>query len=966
MSQAGAETFYDGILPCVEHPSSYIDRELNLVSPGFRPGCFNVLLVFPDTYGIGMSYQGIRFLYHRLARMEGVGVEFACAPWPDAERLLGSADTMRSLQTGTPARDFDLIGFSLTYELNYTNLIMVLDLAGVPIEAARRGEEDPLVVAGGPCCSNPLPFIAAVDAVFLGDGEESLPEAVEVLRRGRGNGAGRGRLREMLAGIAGVYVDGISDSATARTYRFGERDLALAPIVPSAEIVHDRLSVEIQRGCTRGCRYCHAGMINRPRRERSIGEITEAVSAGLDASGWEEVSLLSLSTSDYTDLDELLGALIPVLSRRRVSLALPSLRPETISDRIVTASSLVRKSGFTIAPEAGTERLRSVINRGMSNDDILDGCLRIVSGGWQNLKLYFMVGLPTETEDDLAGIVELVGAILSLPREKGRFKLNVAVSPFVPKPDTPFQWERQCSLDELREKGEFLSRRIRGRRVQLSLRDPFASVLEGAMARGDRRLWPVLVSAYRLGCRFDGWRDRLRSDLWARAFEEYGLAVSDFTDGRKVDSPLPWEAFDMGVSERYLAAERKRAFSGVLTADCREGGCMGCGACDNMDEDESGPAGKTDRGAAGTIDRGGAGTIDRGAAGESRTARRPTGADAPPRIDPRRRPFADEFNWYGTGGEAPVFRYRFVYERSGLARYFTHLEVLRLVQRALRRTGWPLRFSEGFHPHPRLSMGPSLPVGVEGAGEFFDIELRAPADCALDVINLCLPQGIVVRDHAGPFARRAGKLPRRVRYVYRFDFDALANVLAGYRRHTGGEPVSGEVRPRDGRESGHGGADDHDGGGPGHGEARPRGGGESGCGGTGRRERSGPRDPWYSLAAELGGSAEWRDLADRFLPDPAARVTSIWEKMIQGNTDVIDRRGKPRPCGGCTVSPGDIAGTVELEVDGEDGSILSPRDLLRTVFPERLVPLVVMKRLEILYGTLDSYSTPLDLVRQRT
>ncbi len=918
MSQAGAETFYDGILPCVEHPSSYIDRELNLVSPGFRPGCFNVLLVFPDTYGIGMSYQGIRFLYHRLARMDGVGVEFACAPWPDAERLLGSADTMRSLQTGTPARDFDLVGFSLTYELNYTNLLMVLDIAGVPIEAAQRGEEDPLVVAGGPCCSNPLPFIAAVDAVFLGDGEESITEAVEILRQGKGNGAGRGRLKEMLAGVAGVYVDGISSSATARTYRFGEGDLALAPIVPSAEIVHDRLSVEIQRGCTRGCRYCHAGMINRPRRERSIGEIVGAVSAGLDASGWEEVSLLSLSTSDYTDLDELLGALIPVLSRRRVSLALPSLRPETISDRIVAASSLVRKSGFTIAPEAGTERLRSVINRGMSNDDILDGCLRIVAGGWQNLKLYFMIGLPTETEGDLAGIVELVGAILALPREKGRFKLNVAVSPFVPKPDTPFQWERQCSLDELREKEEFLERRIRGRRVQLSLRDPFASVLEGAMARGDRRLWPVLVSAYRSGCRFDGWRDRLRSDLWARAFEENGLAVSDFTGERPVDEPLPWEAFDMGISKQYLAAEHRRAFSGVLTADCREGGCAGCGACENMDDDESGTAGDADRGVAGTADR--------GAAGESRAARRAArraaDTDARPIIDPRRRPFAGEFDWYGAGGEAPVFRYRFVYERGGLARYLTHLEVLRLVQRALRRTGWPLRFSEGFHPHPRLSMGPSLPVGTEGAGEFFDIELRAPTDCALDLINRCLPQGIVVLDHAGPFARRAGKLPQRVRYIYRLGFDVLASVLAGYRRRPGGE--------------------------------------------SGRRGGDGPEDPWRSLAAGLGGSEEWQDVADRFLPDPAARVASIWEKMIQGNVDVLDRKGKSRPCGGCVVRPGDIAGTVNLEIDGEDGCILSPRDLLRTVFPGRLVPLVAMKRLEILYGTLDSYSNPLDLVRQRT
>lgn len=845
MRQTGAETFYKNILPCAERPSRYIDREYNLSSQGFRRDAFNVLLVFPDAYEIGMSYQGIRFLYHRLARIGGIGVEFACTPWPDMEGLLrGSSEPLRSLQTGTPVRDFDLVGVSLTYELNYTNLLTVLDCAGIPLESVRRGEDDPLVVAGGPCCSNPLPFLAAVDAVFLGDGEESLPEAVAALSTCKGSGAPRGRLRETLAGIAGVYVDGISNAATARTYRLSGDDLARRPIVPSAEIVHDRLSVEIQRGCTRGCRYCHAGMINRPRRERTVDEIVEAVRAGLDASGWEEVSLLSLSTSDYSRLDELLVRLTPELEARRVSLALPSLRPETITDQIVTASSIVRRSGFTIAPEAGTERLRRVINRGMSNDDILDGCVRILDGGWQRLKLYFMIGLPTETQEDLAGIADLVGAILALPRSAGRFTLGVAVSPFVPKPDTPFQWERQCSIEELRAKESYLARRIPGRRVHLNLRNPAASVLEGVMARGDRRLWPVLLSAYRLGCRFDGWRDMFRFDLWGRAFDENGVSPSDFTGGFDVEAPLPWERFDMGISRRHLLGERERAYGGRLTTDCREGECIGCGACDG------------------------------GSAGSgARTAPPASGTNAAAAAD---RP--------GRDGDAAVYRYRFTYERSGRACFLSHLEVMRVIQRALRMTGWPLRFSEGFHPHPRLSMGPSLAVGTEGAGEFFDIELCSPAGCTPGAINRCLPPGIVVHDHAGPFNRRMGKLPQDVRFTYRFHFGAVA------------------------------GAD---------------------------------------------------GLDERFLPDPALRVAKLWLEMIRGDEAVIDRKGKSRRCGTCSVRLREDDGSLEIAIAGDASGVSTPRDLLRAVFPERLIPLVATKRLEILYKTEDSYKSPLDLVRRR-
>ena len=876
------------ILPLIRRPSRYIDGELNISNDGFREGFFNVLLVFPDVYEIGMSHQGIRFLYHRLAGMERVGVELAFAPWPDAEKLMRAAgEPLRSLRTGTPAGCFDLIGISVTYELHYTNMLMVLDLAGLSLEAAGRREDDPIVVAGGPCCTNPLPFVHALDAVFLGDGEESLAEAVEALSNLKQTRSPRTAKKEALARIEGVSVDGMTSSVTARTHRFQPGDLPRLPIVPSSEVVHERLAIEIMRGCARGCRFCHAGMFYRPCRERSVDEIIEATLAGLDGTGWDEVSLLSLSTSDYSRLEELLTRLTPELERRKVSLALPSLRPETITKEIVAASSIVRKSGFTLAPEAGTERLRRVIKKDFSDDDILQGVMKILAGGWQTLKLYFMIGLPTETDEDLAGIADLIGRVLGLPRRMGRFNLSVSISPFVPKPHTPFQWERQCSVEEFRSKEDFLSKRIRSRFVTLSQREPTVSVLEGILARGDRRLWPALRRAYELGCRFDGWMEKFRFDLWEQALAECGLAVGELIAARSLEEPLPWDSFELHTTKSFLRGERERAYATRRPMD-------------------------------------GANVPEASAAPREPGIETPMPARAAPN-EPR-----------ASSSDRSVFRYRFRYEKTGRERFLSHIETMNVIQRALRRSKLPLNFTEGFHQHPRMSAGPSLAVGMEGVREFFDVEFLGTAVPLPENLNPFLPAGVRIRACAGPFARKAGKLPQKVRFTYLLMLDALAEILKSTSAAI--ETLSEDERM------------------------------------------------WYLLGKELGLPEAFGVFECGAPADPVGWLAGEWRRMFGQGASIKDEKGKERSCAGCSVrviesaaaaesvvNAGGTSGmasaapcgrALELVLPGTEGAP-RPHDVLTMVLPKNLAALVRIRRMEILYEHEEGFIDPLQLIESR-
>ncbi len=961
-----AGIYYDGILPGIEKPSRHIDRELNLSCKKFQEGTFNTLLVFPDVYEIGMTHQGLRFLYHKLAE-KGHTAEYAFSPWPDLEkRLRASGGTVRSSQTGTPAALFDLIGITIPYELHYTNILAFLDMAGLSLEAGDRKDGDPLVVAGGPCTTNPLPILPAFDAIFLGDGEESLPEAVETLSRLKKAHASRREMKEALASIDGVYVDGISERAESRVYILRDGDLPREPIVPSASIVHERLSVEILRGCTRGCRFCHAGMAYRPRRERSVREIVEAVRSGLDSSGWEEVSLLSLSSSDYSRFGELLEALQPELIERKVSLALPSLRPETVCEQVVSASSTVRKSGFTLAPEAGTQRLRDVINKGMTEDEILQGCSNILSAGWQTLKLYFMMGLPTETEEDLEGIAALINKITHMPGKRRRVKLNVSVSPFVPRVNTPFQWEDQCTIPEMAERQRFLRSLVRNRDVKMTIRDPHISALEGVFARGTTELWPVLVSAFQKGCRFDGWRDMLDFALWESILGENGFTIDGLLSGRPVEAPLPWERFGLRVTKEFLLLERERAFEASITEDCRTGVCHDCGAC-RSSEDKN--AGKAESGIDEDVENDAEVSVDEDVEGDAEVSvekdvKSDAGAGIETPVESDTDVGMEAVADSEPGPDEPGPRYRIVFEKVGRARFLSHRELVNIIQRTLRRSGLPIRFTAGFHPHPKMSLGPSLPVGSEGTEEFFDVELMHEADVSIELFNKSLPVGFRVTDCKGPFLRKVGRLPEDAIFTYTLDTTPLIKALAGSSNgtNTGNGVVTGNgMETENGMVTGNG-METENGVVTGNGVV------------SGNVIETGEPaitteidDKWYDdevqwsrLGKELGESRGHLEEYKGLQEDPAAWLAGRFSMIFTSGTPVIDRRGRERICEGCSVTREDDSCSVELRLPsvGRPG----PLDILRNILPGKLYELVIIRRTGLLFRKDDNYIHPMDLI----
>lgn len=572
-------------------PARYTGNELNAAVVDHERARASILLAFPDVYEVGMSYIGFKILYSIVNSREGFVAERAFAPWPDMEAAMRAHDIpLYGLESLTRARDFDLIGFTLQYELSYSNVVNMLDLARVPRLAAERSDGDPIIIAGGPCAANPEPVADFFDLFAIGDGEEVIVEIMETMAGARQEGVDRQATIARLAGIPGIYCPTLHNKATRRVV--ADLDAAEYPrqfIVPYLEAVHDRVALEIMRGCSRGCRFCQAGMIYRPVRERSLPVLCDLARSLTESTGYEEMSLLSLSSADYTGIGDLARTMAGEYGSRGVAVSLPSLRVDSFSINLAREieGERSRRTGLTFAPEAGTQRMRDVINKGVTRDDLMSAAADAFRAGWDSIKLYFMIGLPFETDEDVAGIADLAREVLWLGRDvarergkAGRVGVNVSVSSFVPKPHTPFQWCAQNSVEELLRKQELIRERARVKGLTVSFHDVRVSHLEAAFARGDRSLAAVISSAVDLGCRFDGWSEHFRPELWQQAFSEQGISSEAFANREySFDEPLPWDAIDMGVTKRFLRREAEKAALGLTTEDCRAGSCGGCGAC---------------------------------------------------------------------------------------------------------------------------------------------------------------------------------------------------------------------------------------------------------------------------------------------------------------------------------------------------------------------------------------------------
>jgi radical SAM family uncharacterized protein/radical SAM-linked protein len=745
----------DPILPTVEKPGRYVGIERNVVRKDLSRAAVSVALAFPDTYEIGMSHTGLKILYEIVNRRPELACERTYAPWVDLEaRMREERIPLFTVESFAPVADFDVVGFSLQSELNYSNVPNMLDLAGIPVWQRDRGDGDAIVLGGGPCTANPEPVADFFDAFLIGDAEEALPRFLDVLAGARAAALPRREVLVRLAGVDGIYVpsfydvtyreDGRIESIVRNDPRVPERARRTwvpvlkpeyypdRPMVPSVEIVQDRLGLEVMRGCTQGCRFCQAGYWYRPVRELDPADVASMTKAFIAESGWSEVGLLSLSTADYSQIEPLVRCLAPDLSERRVSISLPSLRAEAFSVGLADAVSEVRKSGFTFAPETGSDRLRRVINKTFTNADMIQAADVAFARGWDLIKVYTMIGLPTETTSDLDELVTLVEGILAQGRKHGRKEVNVSVGPFVPKSWTPFQWAPFDGVDVLERKLAYLKdrfRRVRGARMKWH--EPREAEIECVLSRGDRRMAGVLHAAWKSGVKFDGWSEHFRHDLWLRAFDVEGISKESYLRAYDLDEVLPWDVLDISINKRFLRVELVKAMKEMRTEDCKWGHCYACGVPGNGEDTV---LASSMPGSLPTIDAAVAQQDDPAAyrdVAKGAAYRQKAMPDLPSAV--RRTPAA-----------APrVFRHRVTFEKRGDARFLSHRNTMDVFERAIRAAGLPARYSQGFNPHMKLSMGPALPLGLESRHEVFDVDGIGPFGAgAADAINAKMPPGM--------------------------------------------------------------------------------------------------------------------------------------------------------------------------------------------------------------------------------
>ncbi len=723
---------YEDFLPLVSKPARYIDSEVNAVHKD--PGSMRtkVCLLFPDTYEVGMSHLGLRILYDIINKRPDAVCERVFSPWTDYEaKLRASGRPLRSLESNLPVREFDIVGVTLQYELSYSNILAALDLSRIPRRSIDRKDGHPIIVAGGPCSVNPGPLSDFIDVFFIGEAEEAVHELIEL----RQEHSARQPFLEALATRAGFYVPSLGKNVVRRRFltSIDAAPYPRKPLLPLMKPIHDRVTVEVARGCIRGCRFCQAGIIYRPYRERSPETVKDLLRGSLACTGYEELSLASLSTGDYSDIEPLITGLMKTYKDSRVSVSLPSLRVGTLTPAMIEAIAGTRKTGFTLAPEAGTERLRRVINKPVTDLDLMDAAETIFASGWSTLKLYFMIGLPTETDEDLDGIIRLANELYARGRRSSRrhVQLNVSVSTFVPKPHTPFQWMGQAPIEEVRRKQAYLAQGLRKRGITLKAHDPETSQLEGAFARGDASLGRVIEKAVDLGCRFDGWSEAFNYHKWTEAFAACGIDLAAYA-GRTFDlsEELTWGHVRTGVTDAFLKKEYQRAIEATITDNCRVE-CTHCGlGCKDGGTSELGrPAAP--------------------ARGEQEAAPLPAEktSSAPPEI---------------------TTRIRLKFSRIGRIRFLSHLDFMTLFHRTAVRAGIPIAFSQGFNPHPKIAFGPALSVGMESEAEYLDMETDPFIDLmqVTKALNSSLPEGVRVLE-ARIIPKKAGSLSGSIgRYIY--------------------------------------------------------------------------------------------------------------------------------------------------------------------------------------------------------
>ena len=601
----------DEILLTIEKPARYIGNEVNAVMKDKSEVAVRFAMCFPDVYEIGMSHLGIQILYDMFNQRDDIWCERVYSPWPDMDKVMRDKKIpLFALESQDPVKDFDFLGITIQYEMCYTNILQILDLSGIPLLAEKRTWDDPIVIGGGPCTYNPEPLAQFFDIFYIGEGETVYFQLMDLYKEERAKGSSRMEFLKKAAQIPGLYVpalyevcykeDGTIASFTptdASVPASVEKQIVMditdtyypkAPVVPFIKATQDRVVLEIQRGCIRGCRFCQAGMLYRPTRERDVEFLKQKAVEMLDATGHEEISLSSLSSSDYSQLPELVNFLMEECDRRGVNISLPSLRIDAFSLDVMKKVQDIKKSSLTFAPEAGSQRLRDVINKGLTREVILEGAGKAFEGGWNKVKLYFMLGLPTETEDDMKGIAHLCEEIAEryyeIPKDQrnGKCQITASTSFFVPKPFTPFQWAPMYTEQDFIDKAKVVKEEIRAQLNQKSIKynwhEPDVTTLEGFLARGDRRASEVILKAYEKGALYDAWSESFRYDIWKEAFAETGIDIEFYTlRERSTDEILPWDFIDAGVTKEFLIREWKQAKGEVVTPNCRQK-CAGCGA----------------------------------------------------------------------------------------------------------------------------------------------------------------------------------------------------------------------------------------------------------------------------------------------------------------------------------------------------------------------------------------------------